>query len=117
MGEVGVCREGRRLVQDRLPHDGLHRLARLPVARLKVLPDLGVADLLEASGAKSGVRKQRIELEKGQPICRKNIQCIAEELIGARAKMVEIPALLQDRGKLRDADKIRTLLLERVEAH
>ncbi len=45
VAEMRVGGEGRRLVEDRLPHRRLHRFARLVVAEFEVLADFGVRDL------------------------------------------------------------------------
>ena len=42
VAEVRIGGEGRSLVEDRLPHRGLHRFALPVVAEFEVLPDLGV---------------------------------------------------------------------------
>ena len=62
VAEVRIGREGRGLVEDRLPHHGLHRLTRLAVAEFEVLADFGVRRLLEARGAERAVREERSQV-------------------------------------------------------
>jgi hypothetical protein len=117
MTKARIGGEGRSLVEDRFAHGGAHRLTYLSIAELEILADLGVRNILEAGGAKSGMREQRRKFEKREAVCRENVERIAQQFVRPRAEVVQSPTLFQNLRKFCDPDEIRFRIFERVEAH
>src|SRR5882724_10617178 len=107
----------RRLIKDGLPHRGLHRLARLVVSELEILPHLGVRHPFETGRAKTRMDKERAKFKQRETVCGENIQRIPKQFVRPRAEMVERPSLFQDLREFRDTDKIRRILFERIQSH
>ncbi len=104
--EMRVRRKCRSFVQDRLAHRGAHRLARRVVAKLKVLPDLGVRDLFRGSVARNVVWLRRgRKFKQRETRFRRARRGIAKQLVGARAERIEMPPLPENLGELRDLDE------------
>src|SRR5678809_986829 len=93
VAEPGIARERGRFVQNRLPHGRPHGLTRLVVAKLEILPDLNVRELLETAGAKRGVGEERCEFKGRETVLIEDVKGIAEELISSCAQRIEVPAL------------------------
>ena len=112
MAEVRIGREGRGLVQDRLPHHGLHGGTQRIVSGLKVCPDFGILYLLETCRAECAPCEEWREFRKRETVCGKRIERIPQEFLRARTEAIERPALLQNLRELRHADKVgrRSLL-------
>ncbi len=117
VAEVRVGGEGRCLIQDRLPHRRPHRFARLVIAQFEVLPDFGVIDTLEARGPETTVGQEWSDFDEGQPVCREHVKRVPQEFIRPRSEMIEMPALPEDLGEFRDADKVWRFLLQWVQPH
>src|SRR5579863_155042 len=113
--EARIGGERRRLIQYRLPHRGPHRLARLVVAGFEVLPDLCVHDFLQARCSETAVREKRRELDKREPVRGEDVQRISKQLIRPSAEVLEMPAVPQNLGEFSNPNKVRQLLLQRVE--
>ena len=113
-GRIGG--EGRCLIQDRLPHRCLHRLARLVITALEVLADLRVRRLREAPGAERLVREERGEFQEREAVRGKHVQGIPQQFVRARAEVVQSPTAFQYLRELRDADETRLSRLKRVQA-
>ena len=62
------------------------------------------------------MRQKRGKFDKREAVGGEHVERIAEELIGPRAEMMEMPAMLQDLGEFRDPDKIFRFLLQRIES-
>ena len=117
MAEVRIGREGRGLVQDRLPHHGLHGGTERIVAGLEIRTDFGVLYLLETHRTEGTLGEERRKFHERKPICGKRIERIPQELFRARAEAIKRPPLLQNFRKLGHADKVRRRsLLQGIQA-
>src|SRR4051794_20513237 len=73
--------------------------------------------MVQAGSSQAGGRKQGRKLQQGEAICRKHIERVSQEFIGACPKMIERPTLAKDLSEFRDTEEVRCLLLQGIEAH
>ena len=116
-----MCRNRESAVkaENRFAHGRPHRLARLIEAKLEILTDLVVRDLLEAGGTERGMTQEGPKLQERESVFRNDEQAVAQEFVGSCAEGVEMPPLAKDLREFRDLDEsgISGFLFERIEAH
>src|ERR1035441_5193862 len=106
MAKVRIGRESRGLVQDRLPHHGLHGGTERVVAAFEIRPDFSIRHVLETRCAERTPGEKGCKLHERETICGKRIERVPQEFVRARTESVKRPALFENLRELGHADKV-----------